>query len=163
MNRAQRRVRDKKVKGQAKQKFTLLELQKAFAIAMEMVKESRGHLFNTHMKDEKSGLELCTFCGQDRNTKDECDYERLTWMDRVQTILLNPDFFRESEAEAVYLQHGEQYQEVKIPVEYTKRQLSRFLAYIPDNNVSGVPNPSSDLDKISLQDLKLISGEYVGE
>lgn len=116
MNREARRKRDKAVRGQSKQKFTLLDLQKSFAIALEMVKESRGHLFNPHMKDKESGLELCTFCGQDRKTEEECDFERLTWIDRVQTILLNPDFFRESEAEAIYFQHGENYQDIRIPL-----------------------------------------------
>jgi hypothetical protein len=116
VNRAQRRVRDKAVKGQAKQKFTLLDLQKAFAIALEMVKESRGHLFSNTMKHKDTGHELCVFCGKQRDTTDECDFERLTWMDRVQTILLNPEFFRESDAEALFFQHGDEYAELRIPL-----------------------------------------------
>lgn len=116
LNRSQRRDRDKKVKGQAKQKFTLLDLQKAFSIALEMVKESRGHLFSPTMKHKDTGHPLCVFCGQQQDTKEECDFERLTWMDRVQTILLNPDFFRESEAEAIFFQHGDEYKDLSIPL-----------------------------------------------
>lgn len=110
MNRAQRRVRDKQVKGQAKQRFTLLELQKAFSISLEMKKASRGHLFDKNIKEH------CLFCGQDRSTTEECEYWFLTFLDRVQTILINPAFFSADDIEAVWFQHGDQYQDIQIPL-----------------------------------------------
>lgn len=109
MNREQKRRQLKVAKTQAKQKFTLLELQKAFSIANEMKKESRGHLFSKTLK------ERCVFCGVDRETKVECEYWFLTFIDRVQTILVNPDFFVGVDAEANWLQHGDEYEGIRIP------------------------------------------------
>lgn len=110
MNRATKRKAMKTAKGQAKQKFTLLELQKAFSIAQEMEKESRGHLFSHHMK------ERCVFCGKGRRTKIHCDYWFLTFMDRVQTILINPTFFVGADTEALWLQHAAEYAAIQVPV-----------------------------------------------
>lgn len=115
MNRASKRKAMKSIKGQAKQKFTLLELQKAISIALEMKKESRGHLFNVHTK------ERCVFCGVGRRTKKECEWWLLTFIDRLQTILLNPDFFIGQDYQANYLQHGDEYQDIVIP---TKEHIS---------------------------------------
>lgn len=110
MNRESKRKALKTVKGQAKQKFTLLELQKALSIALEMKKESKGHLFSLNLK------ERCVFCGDGRKTKKDCDYWFLTFIDRVQTILINPTFFVGRDAEAAWLQYGDEYQEIRIPV-----------------------------------------------
>ena len=115
MNRQEKRLRDKKVKGQLKQKFTLLELQKAISIALEMKKESRGHLFSIHLK------ERCVFCGVGRKTKKNCEWWLLTFVDRLQTILINPTFFLGNDELASWLQHDDQYQHVRIP---TKEQIS---------------------------------------
>lgn len=96
-------------KKQGKKKFTLMQLQKAFSVALEMKKESRGHLFKSHLK------ERCVFCGADRKTKNDCDYWFLTYIDRVQTILINPQFFNNDDEQANWLQHGDEYAEIKVP------------------------------------------------
>lgn len=110
MNRLQRRKRDKQIKGQAKKKYTLLELQKAFSIALEMKKASRGHLFSHNLK------ERCVFCGKGRRAKKECDYWFLTFLDRVQTIIINPDFFTADDIEAIWIQHAAEYSAIQIPL-----------------------------------------------
>lgn len=118
MNREQKRKRDKVVKGQAKQKFTLMELQKAFSVALEMKKESRGHLFSHTLKHKDTGIELCVFCGTGRDTTEgECEYWFLTYIDRVQTILINPQFFVGDDSQAAWIQHGDEYEDIRIPVE----------------------------------------------
>lgn len=116
MNRESKRKVLKKAKGQAKQKFTLLELQKAMAIALEMKRESKGHLFSETLKNKETGVELCVFCGQDRNTEHECEYWFVTYHDRLMTILINPQFFVGADQEALWLQHGNEYDEIKIPM-----------------------------------------------
>jgi hypothetical protein len=118
MNRSQRRVRDKTATKQGKQKFTLVELQKAFSIGLEMKKESRGHLFNPNIKNQETDLPVCTFCGLDQSTTEgECEYWLLTFLDRVQTILLNPLFFIGDDSQANYFQHGDEYAEIRLPKE----------------------------------------------
>lgn len=39
---------------------------------------------------------------------------------------------------------------------FTKRQIDEIIREIEWNSVSGVPNPTNELDKISLQDLRLV-------
>jgi len=109
MNRKARRTIDSEAKKQGKKKFTLLELQKALSIAIEMKKESRGHLFKQHLKEH------CVFCGADRNTKKECEWWFLTYLDRVQTILINPLFFKNDDTQANWLQQGDDYKQIKVP------------------------------------------------
>jgi hypothetical protein len=116
MNREQKRKVTKKAKGQAKQKFTLLELQKAMAIALEMNRESKGHLFSETLKNKATGIELCVFCGQDRTTTIQCESWFITYHDRLQTILINPLFFVGADQEAYWLQHGTEYEEIRIPM-----------------------------------------------
>lgn len=101
-------ARDQRRK-QERMKFTLLEAQKAIAIALEMIKESRGHLFSKTLK------ERCVFCGVGRKTKTECKYWLLTFLDRYQTILINPTFFVGADHRANWLQHGEEYQTISVP------------------------------------------------
>lgn len=110
MNRAQKRKVMKAAKGQAKQKFTLLELQKALSIGLEMKKASKGHLFDKNLK------ERCVFCGKSRRARTECEYWFMTFIDRVQTILINPEFFSSDDIEAVWFQHGDQYDGIQIPL-----------------------------------------------
>lgn len=107
----------KAARGQAKQKFTLLELQKALSIALEMKKESRGHLFSPNLKHEETRIEMCLFCGEDRNTKTECDHWFLTFIDRIQTILINPEFFIGVDEQANWLQHGDEYEGIRVPID----------------------------------------------
>ena len=115
MNRAGRRKTMKKAQRQGKTTFTLVELQKAFAIALEMKKASRGHLFSKSLKEH------CVFCGKDRDVKEECDYWFLTYMDRVQTILINPQFFTDDDMEALWLQHAAEYSAIAVPISTEKK------------------------------------------
>lgn len=107
MSRAAKRQAEK-VQKKKYAKFTIIDVQKALSIALEMKKESKGHLFSKHMK------ELCVFCGADRKTKKQCDFWFMTFMDRLQTILINPSFFKGVDQEANWLQHGDEYQDIKI-------------------------------------------------
>lgn len=110
MNRQQRRKQITKAKSQAKQTFTLLQLQKSFAIALEMKQFTKGHLISENLKGR------CVFCGKTKKTKNECEFWFLTFMDRVQTILINPNFFLGHDDKAFWLQHGNEYQEIKSPM-----------------------------------------------
>lgn len=107
MNRKQRRTQDKKDK---KSLYSLKDVQKALNIAIEMMKLSKGHLFSAQLKDR------CVFCGVTMKTRKKCDYWAMTMIDRLQTILINPDFFRDDEIQALWLQHGEEYQNIKLPL-----------------------------------------------
>lgn len=113
MNRANRRHLEKQGEAgkQAAQQFTLLELQKAISIALEMKKASKGHLFDKNLK------ERCVFCGKSRRVRTDCEFEFMTFLDRVQTILINPGFFTNKDIEAIWLQHGQQYKGIRIPVQ----------------------------------------------
>lgn len=107
MNRAAKR-QAQKATVKKYDKFTIIDVQKAFSIAFEMKKESHGHLYKKHMN------ELCVFCGATRKAKRECKYWVLTLMDRVQMILINPSFFKGADEEANWLQHGNEYQDVRV-------------------------------------------------
>lgn len=110
MNRKTRRATAKFKTKQEKIKFTLIDVQKAISVALEMRKESRGHLFKKGPKRT-----VCVFCGAGRRTKDECEYSFMTFIDRMQTVLVNPDFFKGDDSQANWLQHGESYAEIKVP------------------------------------------------
>lgn len=107
MNRKQRR---KGYKKENRKKYSLTDVQKAINVAIEMKKHSKGHLYSKILKDK------CTFCGQSMKTKKICDYWALTLIDRIQTVLINPDFFRDDEIQALWLQHDEEYQNIKLPL-----------------------------------------------
>lgn len=107
MNRKSRR---KQAKVDKKPKYSLNDVQKAIKIAVEMKKISKGHLFSKALK------ERCVFCGVTQKTKKQCQYWVFTIFDRMQTILVNPDFFRDDEIQALWLQQGEQYQNIKLPL-----------------------------------------------
>lgn len=109
VNRAQRRYAKRK-DTRAKAKYSLQDVQKATSIAIEMKKHSKGHLFSKQLKDR------CVFCGLTMKTKKECDYWFMTFLDRMQTVLINPDFFRDDEIQALWLQHGEEYQNIQLPL-----------------------------------------------
>ena len=109
MNREQRRLKNKKDKTQ-KKKYSLQDVQAAMNIAIEMKKHTKGHLFSKNTKDR------CVFCGQDMKTKKECQYWVMTLLDRMQTILVNPSFFMDDNIQALWLQHGEEYQNIKLPL-----------------------------------------------
>ena len=109
MNRKQRRSRKENAK-----KYSLTNVQQAINIALTMKKFSKGHLFNKNMKDK------CTFCGASMKTKKECSYWFLTFLDRLQTILINPTFFTDENVQALWLQHGDEYQNIKLPLNFTE-------------------------------------------
>lgn len=106
-NRKQRRANDKKFN---RKKYSLTEVQKAISIAIEMKKISKGHLFSKNLKDR------CVFCGQTMKTKKECEYWFMTFLDRLQTVVINPTFFRDDEIQALWLQQGEEYQNIQLPL-----------------------------------------------
>lgn len=88
--------------------FTLLELQRATHIANEMRKASRGHLFTKSLK------ERCIFCGEDRKTRTDCASWFQTFLDRMQTILINPEFYKDDDIEGYFYQHGDEYGGIKL-------------------------------------------------
>lgn len=109
-NREQRR----KVKDlHAKKKYSLHDVQAAINIAITMKKYSKGHLFSKALKDR------CTFCGATMKTKKECPYWVMTMIDRIQTVLINPNFFQGDDIQALWLQHGEEYQNIKLPLNFS--------------------------------------------
>ena len=108
MNRKQRR-HDPKYKA----KYSLKDVQSATNIALTMKKFTKGHLFKESLKDR------CLFCGSSMKTKKECAYWFMTFLDRMQTVLINPSFFTDKEVQALWLQHGEEYQNVKLPLNIT--------------------------------------------
>lgn len=111
MNRQQKRTAKKK-DPKAKAKYSLHDVQKAINVALAMKKFSKGHLFSKNQK------ELCVFCGASQKTKKPCNYWFMTFLDRMQTILINPDFFRDDEVQALWLQHEEEYQNIKLPLNF---------------------------------------------
>lgn len=94
-------------------KYTLKDVQRAMNIAIQMKKMSKGHLFSKTLKDR------CVFCGRGMKTKAQCEYWALTFMDRTQTVLINLNYFTDKEIEALWLTHGEEYQEIKLPLNFT--------------------------------------------
>lgn len=109
MNRYQRRQAAKKTPLDKKE-YSLNDVQKAIMIAIEMKKISKGHLFSANLKDR------CVFCGVTMKTKKICDYWAMTLIDRIQTVLINPAFFSDDNIQALWLQHGDQYQNIKLPL-----------------------------------------------
>lgn len=111
MNRAQKRASAKKDKSQ-KKLYSLQDVKAAISVALEMKKHSKGHLFSKNLKDH------CTFCGATTKTKKTCDFWFMTLLDRIQTVLINPDFFTDENVQALWLQHGEEYQNIKLPMNF---------------------------------------------
>lgn len=103
-------------------KYTLKDVQKSINIAIEMKKLTKGHLFSAGLKDR------CVFCGQSMKTKKQCQYWIMTLFDRIQTILVNPAFFHDDNIQALWLQHGEQYQNIKLPLNVTPEPKSQTSA-----------------------------------
>lgn len=106
MNRKQRRSIIKR----QEPKYSLKDIQKAIAIAIEMRKLTKGHLFTKNMKQR------CVFCGQSMKTKKMCEYWAMTLLDRMQTILVNPKFYTDDNLQALWLQNGEEYQNIRLPL-----------------------------------------------
>lgn len=107
-NRKQRRHDPK-----SKKKYSLFDVQRAINIALTMKKFSKGHLFSKNLKDK------CVFCGSSPKTKKECAYWFLTFLDRMQTVIINPSFFTDENVQALWLQHDEEYQNIKLPLNVT--------------------------------------------
>ena len=83
-----------------------------------MKKFSKGHLFSKNLKKKKK-KDRCVFCGATTKTRKQCPYWFMTFLDRTQTVLINPDFFTDKDIEALWLQHGEEYQNIKLPLNFT--------------------------------------------
>lgn len=110
MNRKERRLRAKNVKS-AKKKYSLEDIQRAINISVQIRKLSKGHLFSKTMKDR------CIFCGATMKTKKQCDYWFLSFLDRLQVVLINPDHFKDDEIQALWLHAEDEYKDVKIPLQ----------------------------------------------
>ena len=117
-NRYTRRLQKKKNPKQ----FSLDDVQKSLAIAIEMKKLTKGHLFmkNTTAQTKDGEVDAsksyCAVCGANMKTKTQCDYWAMTLFDRLQSILINPSFYTDDNIEALWLQHGEEYQNIKLPL-----------------------------------------------
>lgn len=105
-----RRLRRQRKRQDQKVKYSLEDVQAAITIAIEMKKHSKGHLFSKNLKDK------CVFCGLSMKTRKQCPYWAMTLIDRIQTVLLNPTFFTDENVQALFLQHGEEYQNIKLPL-----------------------------------------------
>lgn len=110
-NRKQRRQQKKR---EDKKLYSLTDVQKAINLAITMKKYSKGHLFSVTLKDR------CVFCGVTKKTKKQCAYWFMTFLDRLQSTLINPDFFRDDDVQALWLQHGEEYQNIQLPLNVTE-------------------------------------------
>lgn len=110
MNRKQRRQRKATT---TKKKYSLQDIQRAMNIALTMKKFTKGHLFSKALKDK------CVFCGVTTKARKTCPYWFLTFMDRTQTVVINPDYFSDQEVQALWLIHGEEYQNIKLPLNVT--------------------------------------------
>lgn len=108
-NREVRRKQAKTIRSK-KKKYSLEDVQKSLSVAIEMKKHTKGHLFSKAQKDN------CVFCGATMKTRKQCPYWILTMFDRMQTALINPTFFTDENIEALWLQHGEEYQDIKLPL-----------------------------------------------
>lgn len=108
-NRKQRRHDPKDRK-----KYSLHDVQKAINIALTMKKYSKGHLFSKTLKDK------CVFCGATTKTRKTCQYWFMTFLDRTQTVLINPSFFTDNEIQALWLIHGDEYQNIRLPLNFTE-------------------------------------------
>lgn len=106
-NRETRRKQDKK---DSVKKYSLNDVQRALSIAIEMKRYSKGHLFSKALKDR------CVFCGLTMKTKKTCDYWAITIFDRLQSALVNPLFYKDDELQSLWLQHGDEYQNIRLPL-----------------------------------------------
>lgn len=110
MNRQQRRIRSKTVKA-AKKKYSLEDVQRAMNIALAIRQLSKGHLFSKSLKDK------CVFCGASMKTKKMCDFWFLSFLDRLQVVLINPEHFKDNEIDALWLKAEDEYGNVKVPLQ----------------------------------------------
>jgi len=92
--RLYKRLQDRQTQ---KKKYSLQDVQRAMNIAIEMKKLNRGHLYL------KNNPTRCVFCGK-KTSKTECKFWFITFMDRTQSVLLNPDFYTDKEIEAIWIQ-----------------------------------------------------------
>lgn len=112
MNRATKRVTERK---QKRPKYSLIDVQKASNIAIEIGRINKGHLFSKAMKDK------CVFCGKTTKARTKCQYWFFTFLDRMQIALINPSFFTDANIETLYLTHDSEYQDVVIPLNMKKK------------------------------------------
>lgn len=109
MNRKARRNILKTTRKNTKPKYSIQDMQRAMGIANEMIKATKGHLYVKHLNDK------CVFCGKTIRAKAKCKYTVITFIDRMQTVLVNPDFYKDNDKEAFFFQHGDIYKDIRIP------------------------------------------------
>lgn len=118
-----RELRRKAAKQNRKKLYSLEQVQRAMNIAVEMKKLTKGHLFSKTLVD-KNKQNLCVFCGNSMKTKEQCQYWVMTLFDRIQTVLINPLFFTDDNLQALWLQQGDEYQNIKLPLNVTPKASS---------------------------------------
>ena len=113
MSRKQRRQQKKRENAK---KYSIMDIHRALRIASNMKKATNGHLYKKVLTKDKKSLKLkCVFCGKGTSNKKTCDDWVLTYLDRFQSILVNPDFYKEDDTEAVMLLQGNEYKQIKLP------------------------------------------------
>lgn len=95
---------------QRKARYSLVDVQKAVNIALEMRKLTKGHLYSKNLKEQ------CTFCGAKLKTRKQCPYWFFTFLDRMQVVLINPSFFTDNEVQALWVRNEDEYKEVQFPL-----------------------------------------------
>lgn len=103
-------ARRKQERVNSRAKYSLIDVQKAMNIALEMKKFSKGHLYTKNLKDK------CVFCGKGLKARSQCPYWFFTFMDRVQIVLINPSFFTDNEIQALWIRNEDEYKEVQFPL-----------------------------------------------
>jgi hypothetical protein len=112
-----RKLRRQIKKRENAKKYSLMDIHRALRIASNMKKATNGHLYKKVLTKDKKKIKLkCVFCGTGTSNKKTCDDWVLTYLDRFQAILINPDFYREDDTEAVMLLNSEEYKRIKLPV-----------------------------------------------
>lgn len=122
MNRKTRRKNEQVAnRTHGKAKYSLHDVQRAMNIALEMRKLTKGHLFSKTLVN-KNKQNLCTFCGATMKTRKMCDLWFVTFLDRLQVVLINPDYFKDNEIEALWLQNSDEYKEIMVPLNVPKKK-----------------------------------------
>ncbi len=93
----------------SKPKYSLHDVQRASNIALEMKRLTKGHLFSKTIDSR------CVFCGVKNKGKKDCKFWFFTFLDRMQVVLINPDFYKEDEIEAFWLYASKEYADVRVP------------------------------------------------
>jgi hypothetical protein len=107
MNRSQRRNRKAP---STKKKYSLEDVQRSINVALQIRKLTKGHLFSKNLKDR------CVFCGKTMKVRSWCPASLISFIDRIQTVLINPEFFKDNEMEVLWIKNDDEYGNIKVPL-----------------------------------------------